>query len=76
MTDFEKKKIKLKNLNENVTSNKTKYLLVEIQLNELLEEVKAISRKGSTKDLINKFSIPNDSKYFKTITIYTSQKIH
>ena len=55
--DFVKKKTdfddKLKNLNKNVTSNKTKDVLIENGLNELLEKVKAISTKGLTKDLIN-----------------------
>ena len=55
--DFIKKKTdfddKLKNLNKNVTSNKTKDVLIENGLNELLEKVKAISTKGLTKDLIN-----------------------
>ena len=49
-TDFDDK---LKNLNKNVTSNKTKDVLIENGLNELLEKVKAISMKGLTKDLIN-----------------------
>ena len=49
-TDFDDK---LKNLNKNVTSNKTKDVLIENGLNELLEKVKAISTKGLTKDLIN-----------------------
>ena len=34
------------------------------ELNELSKEVKAISRKGSTNDMINKFSILNGVKYF------------
>ena len=41
----------------NVTSNKN-------ELNKLSEKVKAISKKGLTKDLINKFSILNGAKYF------------
>ena len=49
-TDFD---IKLKN----VTSNK-------IELNELSKNVKAVSTEGSTKCLINKFSILNGAKYF------------
>ena len=40
-----------------VTSNKD-------ELNELSKRVKAISIKGLTKDLINKFSILNGAKYF------------
>ena len=60
MTDFDNK---LKNLNQNVASNKTKHVIVE---NELSEKVKSISAKGSTKDLINKFSILNGAKYFSS----------
>ena len=41
---------KLNNLNKNVTSNKN-------ELSEPFEKVKAISTKGLTKNLINKFSI-------------------
>ena len=60
-TDFDDK---LKNLNKNLSWNKTKHVLVENELNELSEKVKAISTKGLTKDLINKFSILNGAKYF------------
>ena len=42
---------------EDVTSNKNK-------LNEQLKNVKAISAKGLTKDLIDKFSISNGAKHF------------
>ena len=45
-TDFDDK---LKKLNENVTSNKTKHVLVENELNELSEKVKTISTKGFEK---------------------------
>ena len=55
---------KLKTLNKNVTSNKTKHALVENALNELSEKVKAIPTKGLTKDLISKFSILIIAKYF------------
>ena len=41
-TDFDDK---LKNLNENVTLNKTKHVLFENKLNALSEKVKAISKK-------------------------------
>ena len=41
-TDFNNK---LKNLDEKFTSSKTKNILVENELNELLENVKAISTK-------------------------------
>ena len=34
------------------------------ELNELSKKVKAISTKGLTKDLINKFSILNGTNYF------------
>ena len=57
---------KLKNMNKNVTSNKTKHAIVENELNELSEKVKAISTKGLTKDLINKFSILNGVKYISS----------
>ena len=53
---------KLKNFNKNVTSNK--HVVVENELNELSEKVKAISAKESTKTLINKYSILNGEKYF------------
>ena len=43
---------KLKNLNKNVTSNKTKHVLVENELNELSKKVKVISTQGLTKELI------------------------
>ena len=42
-TDFDDK---LKNLNKNLTWNKTKHVLVENELNELAKKVKAISTKG------------------------------
>ena len=42
---------------KDVTSNKN-------ELNELSKKVKAISTKGLTKDLIDKFSILNGAKYF------------
>ena len=44
---------------KNVTSNKN-------ELNELLKKVNAISKKGLTKDLINKFSIFNGAKCFSS----------
>ena len=44
-------------MNKTVTSNIN-------ELNELSKKVKAISTKGLTKDLINKFSVLNGSKYF------------
>ena len=69
-TDFDDK---LKTLNKNVTSNKTNHILVENELNELSKKKKkALSRKGLTKDLRNKFRILNGAKcflqkYFKII---------
>ena len=53
-------------MSKNVTINKTKHLLVGNELNELSEKIKAISTKGLTKYLINKFSILNGSKYFSS----------
>ena len=44
---------------KDVTSNKN-------ELNELSKKVKAISTKGLTKDLIDKFSILNGAKYFSS----------
>ena len=52
-------KIDFDNELRNVTSNKNK-------LNELSQQVKAISTKGLTKDLIDKFSILNGAKYFSS----------
>ena len=37
-----------------------------VSLNELSDKVKAISTKGLTKYLINKFSILNGAKYFSS----------
>ena len=53
---------KLKKLNKNVTSNKTKHVLVENELNKLIKKVKAISTKKLSKDLINKYNILNGAK--------------
>ena len=53
------KKTNFDNILQNVTSNKN-------ELNELSKKVKAISTKGLTKDLINKFSIFNGTKYFSS----------
>ena len=54
------KKTDFDNKLKDVTSNKN-------ELNELSKKVKAISTKGLTKDLINKFSILNGAKYFSLI---------
>ena len=51
------KKTDFDNKLKDVTSNKN-------ELNELSKRFKAISTKGLTKDLINKFSILNGAKYF------------
>ena len=53
-------------MKKNVTSNKTKHVLVENKLNALSEKVKAILSVGLTKDLINKFSILNGGKFFSS----------
>ena len=58
--------LRLKKIYKNVTSNETKHALVENELNELSEKVKAISTKELTKDLINKFSFLNGTKYFSS----------
>ena len=36
------------------------------ELNELSKKLKAISTKGLTKDLINKYSIPNGAKHLSS----------
>ena len=51
-TDFDGK---LKKLNKN-----------ELNELELSKKVKAISTKGLTKDLINKFRVLNEAKYFSS----------
>ena len=51
---------------KNVISNEAKYVLVENELNDLSNKVKATRTKGLTKDLINKFSILNGAKYFSS----------
>ena len=62
-TDFDDK---LKNLNKNLSWNKTKHVLVENELNELSEKVKTISTKQLAKKLVNKFIILNRAKYFSS----------
>ena len=49
-----------------VALNKTKYILVENELNEKWKIVKRISRKGLTKNLINKCNILNEAKRFSS----------
>ena len=56
-TDFDDK---IKNLNQYVTSNKTKHILVENELHELSKKDKAISTKGLMRDFINGYKILND----------------
>ena len=51
---------KLKNLNKKVTSNKTKHVLVQSELNKLSQKIKPIL----TKDIKNYYSILNGGKYF------------
>ena len=55
---------KLNNWNEKVTSNKTKHVLVENELNELSKKADVISTKGLTKNLINGFEILYGTKDF------------
>ena len=55
---------KLKNLNKKVTSNKTKHVLVQSELNKLSEKIKPILTKGLIKDIKNYYSILNGGKYF------------
>ena len=43
-----------------------KHVIVENQLNELSKKLEATSTKILTKDLINKFSILNVTKYFSS----------
>ena len=51
---------------KHVISNEAKYVLVENELNDLSNKIKATRTKGLTKDLINKFSILNGAKYFSS----------
>ena len=53
------KKTDFDNKVKNVTSNKN-------ELDELSKKVKAISTKGTTKDLINIFNFLNETKYFSS----------
>ena len=55
---------KLKNVEEKLTLNKIKDVLVQNESNKLLEKVKLISTKGLTKDLTNWYIVLNDAKYF------------
>ena len=56
-------------------------MLVENELNKLSGKAKSILTKGLTKDLINKFSILNGSKYFysgklQNYFVFISAKIY
>ena len=62
-TDFDDKQ---KNLNKNVTPNKTKHVLVGNELDEPSRKVEAISTIGLTTDLINGYKILNAAKYFSS----------
>ena len=55
---------KLRSINKNVTSNKTKHVEAEKKLNDVLEKVKLIPIKELAKDLINGCSILNGAKCF------------
>ena len=66
-------------VNETDFNNKIKYVTSnKNELNELSRKFKAISTKGLTKDLINRFSVLNGGKYFslgifqKLFIIYNS----
>ena len=67
-TDFFKK-TDFDNKLKDFTSNKNK-------LNELSKNVKAISTKALTKDLINKISIPNGAKYFSSGIFHIIQYLY
>ena len=47
-----------------ITLNETKNVLFRNELDELLGKVGLISTKVLAKDLINRYSILNDAKYF------------
>ena len=51
---------KLKDLNEKITSNKTKHVLAENELNELSEKVKILSEKDSSFFLGRIYFTSND----------------
>ena len=53
-------------MNKNVTSNKTKDVLVENELNELSRKVEAISTKRLTKGLVNGYKILSVAKCFSS----------
>ena len=55
---------KLKKLNKKVNSNNASHTEFNTKLDDLERNVKIISTKGLTADLINKYSILNGPKYF------------
>ena len=55
---------KLKKLNKKVNSNNTSHAEFNTKLDDLERNVKIISTKGLTADMINKYSILNGPKYF------------
>ena len=63
-TDFDHK---LKSLNKNVTSNKTKLVLVENELNKLSQKRKAISRKTLLNSVLLMEQNVFLQEYIKTI---------
>ena len=63
-TDFNNK---LKDSNKKVTSNRTKHVLVEDELNKLSKNVEVISAKGLKEALIDKYSIFNGAKSFSNL---------
>ena len=60
-TDFDNK---LLGFNKRINSNKTKYVFIENELNELTKKVGAISKNRLTKDLINGYKILKGSRFF------------
>ena len=69
IADFVKKAYfveKLININRKVTLNKARHVEIKDKLDDLSKNVKIISTKGLTKDLINKYSILNGGKYFSS----------
>ena len=60
-TDFDNK---LLGFNKRINSNKTKYVFIENELNELTKKVGAISKNRLTKYLINGFKILKGARFF------------
>ena len=82
MTNFVKKTgfyNKLSGFDKRITSNKTKHVAAENEVNELTKKVEAISTKGLTKDLVNGYKILNRVRYissgtFQNHLVYFSYK--